>query len=127
MNTRQSTWAWVIGAVVLVLVAGAVGYWLGSHRGMMFARPFGFGFSAFGFVGLLLLALLVAVIVGAIVSALGREQTTTTETYEEWHRRAHAGDAVAAAPIEPMSSPPVEPMPAPPAVPPPGPDDETVT
>jgi hypothetical protein len=119
--------------VVLVLVAGAVGYWLGSHRGMMFARPFGFGFSAFGFVGLLLLALLVAVIVGAIVSALTRDQTTTTETYEEWHRRAHAQDPSPVGPGEMTPAPPVvtpaAPVapPPPPDMPPASPEDETVT
>jgi hypothetical protein len=117
METRRPTpWGWILGTLALVLTAGAVGYWLGAHRGALIGRHFFFGAPTLGFglVGLLALALIVALVVGVVVSALTRDATTTAMTYEEWHRRAHAAEsepdeAAPAAVPEPAPSPPPSP------------------
>ena len=130
MNTRQNApWGWILGALALVLVAGAAGYWLGAHHGVMFERPFhvggGFGgFGGFSLLGLVLLALLVAVVVGLIVAAMTREPASP-ETYEEWHRRAHAQAAMGTT-AEPTLGGPAPVAPPPPRSAAPA-DDESVT
>jgi formate hydrogenlyase subunit 3/multisubunit Na+/H+ antiporter MnhD subunit len=93
MEQRRSTpWAWIIGFVVLLLVVAVVAYWFGAgdpHH-MVASRIFPrFGF---GFLGFLVPVLVVALLVGLAVAALvpsGRR----TESFEEWHRRAHGQGA----------------------------------
>lgn len=117
METRRPTpWGWILVTLALVLIAGAVGYWLGAHRGALIGRHLFFGAPTLGFglLGLLALALIVALVVGVVVAALTRDATTTTMTYEEWHRRAHAAES------DPDEAAPAVPEPATP--PPPSPD-----
>ena len=121
MNVRRSLpWGWILGTVALVLLVGALGYWLGATSAAP-ERPFMFGGGVgCGVVRLALLALVVAVLVGVIVAAV-TQQPTTTETYDEWHRRAHGWpdvttDAPASTPVEAAAD-----------VPPAAAADETVT
>ncbi len=107
MEQRRSIpWLWVLATFGLVVIVGAIAYYLGSSHPalghpMGFARPIGpmgqigllrFGHGAFGF---WLPVLLLALVVGVVVAAIARP-TRPSMTFEEWHRRAHAAEGTAA-------------------------------
>jgi len=103
MDQRRIPWGWLIGFVALLVVVGVVAYWVGAthppHMAGWRLAPH-LGSSLVGFwLPVLLLALLVGIGVAALVPSGWR-----TETFEEWHRRAHA-DGV---PHEPVTPPPAE-------------------
>jgi uncharacterized membrane protein len=100
MDQRRIPWGWLIGFVALLVVVGVVAYWIGASQpfhmgGWRMVPRLGFGLVGFG-LPVLILALLVGLVVAALVPS-GRR----TETFEEWHRRAHA-DGV---PHEPLTAP----------------------
>jgi uncharacterized membrane protein len=110
METRRPVpWAWILGTLALVLIVGAIAYWLGAHRGVLVGRLF-FGGPTFGFglLGILAVAVIVALVVGVVVAAVTRDSVTTTMSYEEWHRRAHAAEsgAESTAPTVAQTDPP---------------------
>jgi hypothetical protein len=101
MEQRRSIpWVWVLATVGLIVIVGAVAYYLGSGHPaaghpMVFARPIGpsgqigllrFGHGALGF---WLPVLLLALVVGVVVAAIARSRRPSM-TFEEWHRRAHS-------------------------------------
>jgi hypothetical protein len=97
MEQRRSIpWLWVLGTLGLIVVVGAIAYYLGANHAaggqpMVFARPIGFtrfGHGAFGF---WLFVLVVAIVVGVVVAAIARPRRPAV-TLEEWHRGAHAAE-----------------------------------
>jgi hypothetical protein len=106
MEPRRSfPWQWMVATLVLVVVVGAIAYWLGANHGgtpqpvgfvhpsRPFAGPGFFGGRGFGGWWLPLLLVLLALVVGVIVAAIARTPGRT-ETHEEWHRRQHQGGPV---------------------------------
>ena len=92
MDQRRSIpWQWVLLTLALVGVVGGLAYWVGATQGQPVAHfhPFqriGFGSGILGFwLPLLILAVLVGLVVAALAPPARRN-----ETFEEWHRRAHA-------------------------------------
>jgi hypothetical protein len=97
MEQRRSIpWLFVLGTLGLMVIVGAIAYYLGANhpaagQPMVFARPIGFprlGHGAFGF---WLPVLLLALVVGVVVAAIARPARPTI-TFEEWHRRAHGAE-----------------------------------
>jgi hypothetical protein len=103
MEQRRSIpWLWVLATLGLIVIVGAVAYYLGSSHPaaghpMVFARPIGpggqigllrFGHGALGF---WLPVLLLALVVGVVVAAIARP-TRPSVTFEEWHRQAHSAE-----------------------------------
>jgi len=87
---RSIPWGWVLLTFALVVVVGGLAYWYGAHaEPVAHFHPFqriGFGFGMLGFwLPLLILAVLVGLVVAALTPPARRR-----ETFEDWHRRAHA-------------------------------------
>jgi hypothetical protein len=116
VNTAVTT-ATASGAAVAPVVVPGYGYGYGYGYGL---HPFGFGFGIFGFLGTLLFLFIVFGLIRAIFwrGGYGRHggwgrggwggpggpggpggsgqshwETKANETFEDWHRRAHASTA----------------------------------
>jgi hypothetical protein len=103
MERRRSIpWLWVLATLGLIVIVGAVAYYLGSNHPaaghpMVFARPIGpsgqIGLLRFGHgtIRFWLPVLLVALVVGVVVAAIARPSRPSM-TFEEWHRQAHSAE-----------------------------------
>jgi len=100
MDQRASlSRGWILLAIGLVVTVGAVGYYLGANHAfgqpVAVMRPgFGHGVFGVGFLGFWLPVLVLAILIGILVAATARPGGRT-ETFEEWHRRAHGEGATA--------------------------------
>lgn len=113
MNERRSfPWAWVLLAILLVVIVGGIAYFAGAHMANPavtgYMRPFrGFAFHTGGFglgIGFWAIVLLVAILVGLLVAAIAGP--SRAETFEEWHRRVHEQGSGDHGPDQPPPAPP---------------------
>lgn len=116
---RSNRWLWVVGIVVLLLIVGAVAFYLGTLNGQPVAfrpRMFVVRHPFIGGIGFWLIVLVVAIGIGVLVAAIW-PSSRRTETFEEWHQRQHAlprpAAPPAARPVEAPVAPPAETDPSP--------------
>lgn len=96
MDRRRSfPWGWVLLTIMVVVIVGAVAYYLGTtqaqptdHVRTFHALVVHRGGHGFGILGFWLPVLVIALLVGILAAAIARP-SRPTETFEDWHRRAH--------------------------------------